>query len=185
MFGYKTVLLGALLAGALVVSGYTDAGAASDAKSNKLSSSDTSFLKDAATGGMMEVELGKIAQEKGASEKVKAFGKQMEEDHGKANDELKQLATSKGVELPTSLGVKQKLSVETLSKLSGQNFDRRYMTTMIDDHKNDVKNFEKAASKAKDPDVKAFASKTLPTLKKHLQMAETTGKEVKATTAKK
>lgn len=185
MFQYRTAIVGALMAAGLLLGGYTRADPASDAKSNKLSSGDTSFLKDAATGGMMEVELGKLATEKARSEKVKAFGRQMQDDHGKANDELKQLATNKGVELPTSLGVKQKLSVERLSKLSGEDFDRQYMKTMIDDHKTDVKDFEKEASKAKDPDVKAFANKTLPTLKTHLQMAETTGKEVKATTAKK
>ncbi len=159
--------------------------AASDAKNEKLSRADTSFIKEAATGGMMEVELGKLAADKAGSDKVKQFGRQMQEDHGKANDELKQLAANKGVELPTSLGVKEKLTVQRLSKLSGEDFDRQYMKTMIDDHKTDVKNFEKQAAKAKDPDVKSFASKTLPTLKKHLKLAETTGKDVRATTAKK
>jgi putative membrane protein len=185
MFQYKTVTLAALIAAGMTVAGYSPAYAASDAKSDKLSSGDKSFIKDAATGGMMEVELGKLAAEKAGSDKVKAFGRQMQDDHSKANDELKNLAKDKGVELPTSLGVKQKLTVERLSKLSGEDFDRQYMKTMIDDHKTDVSHFEKEASKAKDPDVKAFASKTLPTLKKHLQMAETTGKEVRATTAKK
>ena len=170
---------------AVMLPAYSTAHAASDAKGNKLSMGDTSFIKDAATGGMMEVELGKLAVDKAGSDKVKEFGRQMQEDHSKANDELKQLAANKGVELPTSLGVKQKLTVQRLSKLSGRDFDRQYMSTMINDHKNDVSNFQKEAAKAKDPDVKAFAAKTLPTLKKHLQMAETTGQEVKATSAKK
>jgi putative membrane protein len=153
-------------------------------KSGKLSSSDASFIGEAAAGGMMEVELGKLATEKASKEKMKDFGRRMEEDHSKANSELKQLASDKGVKLPTALEGKEKSAVERLSQLSGAEFDREYMRAMIADHKQDVSKFESAASKANDPDVTQFASKALPTLKKHLQMAETTGREVKASASK-
>src|SRR5262245_59436684 len=78
---------------------------------DKLSSADEKFVKEAASGGMLEVELGKIAAEKAVNDKVKAFGRQMQEDHGKANDELKKVAAKKGVKLPEGLEGKQKREV--------------------------------------------------------------------------
>lgn len=146
---------------------------------DKLSSADEKFVKEAAAGGMMEVELGKIAVDKGSNDKVKAFGRQMQEDHGKANEELKTLATNKGVKIPTALEGKQKRTVDRLSKLSGADFDRQYMRAMIDDHKEDLKAFEKEADKAKDADLKQFATKFAPMVKKHLDMAQTTGEQLK------
>jgi putative membrane protein len=185
MLQYKASFVGALMLAGVMVASYSTARAASDAKSDKLSRSDASFVKEAAAGGMMEVELGKLAQEKASSDKVKQFGKRMEDDHSKANAELKQLASTKGVDLPTALEGKQKSTVERLSKLSGAQFDRQYMTTMVSDHKEDVSKFQSESSKAKDPDVKQFAGKTLPTLKEHLQLAESTAKDVKAASKSK
>jgi putative membrane protein len=182
MMRYKAILVGALMLTGVMAASYATARAASDTKSSdKLSRSDTSFIKEAAQGGMMEVELGKLAQEKASSEKVKQFGKRMEDDHSKANSDLKELASTKGVELPTALSGKQKSTVERLSKLSGTQFDQQYMTAMVSDHKEDVSKFQSESSKANDPDVKQFASKTLPTLKEHLQLAESTAKDVKTT----
>jgi putative membrane protein len=148
-------------------------------KTDKLSSADEKFVKEAAAGGMMEVELGKLAVDKSANDKVKAFGRQMQEDHGKANEELKTLAANKGVKIPNALEGKQKRTVDRLSKLSGAEFDRQYMRTMIEDHKEDLKAFEREADKAKDSDVKQFASKFAPVIKKHLDMAQTTGEQLK------
>jgi putative membrane protein len=179
---YKAGFVGALLLLGLMIASYSSVRAASEAKSSKLSRSEASFVKEAAQGGMMEVELGKLAQEKASNDKVKQFGKRMEDDHSKANAELKQLASAKGVELPTALEGKQKSTVERLSKLSGAEFDRQYMTAMVNDHKEDVSKFQSESSKAKDPEVKQFASKTLPTLKEHLQLAESTAKDVKGGT---
>jgi putative membrane protein len=154
----------------------------SDTKKNgKLSRDDERFVKDAAAGGMMEVELGKMAAGKAANDKVKEFGRRMQEDHGKANDELKSLATNKGVAIPKTLEGKHKKTVDRLSKLSGEEFDRQYMRAMIDDHKEDLRKFEREADKGKDTQIKQFASKHVPILKKHLELAEATGKEVKAT----
>jgi putative membrane protein len=170
-------------------SGSTDTKSSSkstDAKSSsKLSSDDSNFVKDAAQGGMLEVELGKLAQEKAASEKVKTFGKRMEQDHSKVNDELKKLASDKGVQLSTALDSKHKSKVDKLSKMSGADFDKRYMSDMVSDHKEDVKKFQKEADKGKDPELKQFASQKLPTLKEHLQLAESTDKDVKGSTSSK
>ena len=146
---------------------------------DKLSSADEKFVKEAASGGMLEVELGKIAAEKAVNDKVKAFGRQMQEDHGKANDELKTVAANKGVQLPAGLEGKHKRTVDRLSKLSGPEFDRQYMRTMIEDHKEDLNAFQREADKGKDPDVKQFASKYVPMIKNHSEMAQTTGDQLK------
>ncbi len=151
---------------------------------DKLSSADQKFVKDAAEANLMEVELGKLAEQKAASPQVKEFGRQMEQDHGKAEQELQQLAASKNVQLPQKLEGKHKATVDRLSKLSGEKFDREYMKTMIDDHKEDVSKFQQEASQAKDPDVKNFASKQVPTLKKHLEMAQSAGQQVGATNSR-
>jgi putative membrane protein len=149
------------------------------AGSAKLSSGDANFVKEAAQGGMMEVQLGKIAQSKAANESVKDFGKRMEQDHTKANDELKKIAADKGVQVPSEIDKSHKSMVDKLEKSSGAKFDRDYMAAMVDDHKKDIKKFE-SAEKSKDPDVKNFASQTLPTLKAHLQLDESVNSKVKS-----
>jgi putative membrane protein len=155
---------------------------AADTKMNssKLSSGDSDFIKEAAQGGMMEVQLGKAAQEKASNEKVKDFGKRMEQDHSKANDELKKIASDKGVQLSSDLDKKHKSKMDKLTKLSGAEFDRQYMRDMVSDHKDDIKKFQNEADKGKDADLKKFASQTLPTLKEHLQLAESTADAVKS-----
>ena len=125
------------------------------------------FMHEAAQGGMAEVEMGKIAAQKAQNAEVKKFGQMMVTDHTKANDELKALATKKNVPLPADLGT-HRSSMDKLSSLSGAEFDRAYVQMMVDDHEKDVAEFQKQADSATDPDVKAFAAKTLPTLKKHL-----------------
>jgi putative membrane protein len=132
-------------------------------------SPDSSFIKSAAEGGMAEVELGQLAQQKATNPAVKSFGAMMVSDHTAANDKLKALAATKEVSLPTSPSLMQKASKAKLDMMSGDTFDKSYVKGMIDDHKTDIKEFEKEASEGKDPQVKAFAVATLPTLKKHLQ----------------
>jgi putative membrane protein len=168
--GAKLLALGA----ALLFSGSMAAAA------DKLSSGDQRFIKDAAGGGMMEVQLGKLAAEKASSPQVKEFGRKMEQDHSKANAELQKLASTKNVQISHELEGKHKSTYDRLAKLSGDRFDREYMKTMIDDHKDDVDKFKKEAEKANDTDVKSFASKTLPTLEQHLEMAQSTGQQVGA-----
>jgi len=141
---------------------------------NRLGSADHSWVMKAAVGGMAEVELGKLAQSQGSSDAVKQFGKRMVDDHSKANDELSQIASRKGITLPTSLDAKHQATRDRLSKLSGAAFDRAYMDDMVKDHREDVAEFKKEASNGQDADLKAFASKTVPTLEDHLKMAEQT-----------
>ena len=95
----------------------------------------------------------------------------MVDDHSKANEELMSLASSKGMTLPTALDEKHQKDVTKLSAMSGAEFDRAYSRMMLSDHNKDVKEFEKQSTKGGDADLKAFASKTLPTLQEHLQMA--------------
>ena len=104
----------------------------------------------------------------------------MVDDHSKANDELKDLASKKNVTLPTDVDAKDKATMDRLSALNGAAFDKAYMRHMVSDHKKDISEFQKEASSGSDTDVKSWASKTLPTLQHHLQMAEDAAKAVNA-----
>jgi putative membrane protein len=137
-----------------------------------LSKDDQEFATKAAQGNMAEVSLGQMAAQKGTAPDVKAFGNRMVNDHGKALDELKQWATNKGFTLPTDVSADQKATADKLSKKSGKDFDKTYADTMADDHEKDAKEFEKASKDAKDPDLKAWAAKTLPVIQDHLKMAK-------------
>ena len=141
-------------------------------KSAGMTMTDTTFVKKAARGGLAEVELGKLATEKASSEDVKKFGQRMVDDHSKANDQLKQVASEEHITLPEGLSAKVKASTDRLEKLSGEQFDRAYMRDMVKDHKQDVAEFEHASKSAHDPAVKSFATQTLPTLQDHLKEAE-------------
>lgn len=133
---------------------------------------DNHFVMDAASGGMAEVELGKLAADKATKDEVKKFGQRMADDHGKANDELKSLAQSKSITLPTATDAKHKATIDRLSKLSGEAFDRAYVQEMLKDHQKDVAAFRTESKSGKDPEVKAWAAKTLPTLEEHLKMVQ-------------
>jgi putative membrane protein len=142
---------------------------------------DRAFVLEAAHGGMAEVELGRLAADKASNADVKQFGQRMVDDHGKANDELKALASQKNVTLPTELDAKHKATVARLSKLSGEAFDRAYMTDMVADHNKDVATFTRQSKMAKDADLKAWAAKTLPTLQEHQKMAREISAKVRGT----
>jgi putative membrane protein len=176
-----TVVCGLALAfgaSAQTTSPSTGMGTKSSASSQK-ANPDSGFARKAAMDGLAEVELGNMAQQKAANEQVKQFGARMVQDHTKANDELKQLASSKGIDLPTALDSKHKKDMDKLGTLSGAKFDKAYMSHMVDDHKKAVSEFKKQAKSGKDADLKAFASKTLPTLEEHLKMAQSTNDAVK------
>jgi putative membrane protein len=153
----------------------------SAAKSTKKAATDQAFVMNAARGSMAEVDLGKLAADKASSQQVKDYGQRMVDDHGKANDELKTLAQTKNITLPTDLSAKDKAQHARLSNLSGAAFDRAYMQATITNHRTDVNEFRQASKMGKDADIKAFASKTLPTLQDHLKMAQTTDKAVVGT----
>ncbi len=133
---------------------------------------DAKFIKGAAEGNLAEVKLGELAQQRAASDSVKEFGKRMATDHQKAYDELSQVASQKGVAMPTALDRGHQRRYDKLAKLSGADFDRAYMKEMVRDHDKDVKAFQKEANAGKDPDVKAWASRTLPTVQEHQQLAK-------------
>jgi putative membrane protein len=133
---------------------------------------DHKFVMFAAMGGMAEVELGRLAAAKGASEDVRQFGQRMVDDHSKANDELMSVASSKGIQPPAALDAKHQAAVQKLSALSGEKFDREYAKMMVADHKKTVSEFQKEADRGADADVKAFAASKLPALQEHLRMAQ-------------
>lgn len=133
--------------------------------------SDEDFAKEAAQGGLAEVKLGQLAEEKGSSNAVKSFGKRMVEDHSKANEQLKDVALREKVKLPTELSKKNQKTYDRLSELSGDAFDRAYARDMIHDHQNDVAAFKQEASSGQNQAIKNFAVQTLPTLEDHLKMA--------------
>ena len=141
---------------------------------------DVTFINDAAKGGLMEVELGKMAQEKAASTDVKAFGQRMVDDHSKANERLRAIAQEHGVTLTESLPRQQQQTVDHFAKLDGQAFDRAYMSAMVKDHVEDVAKFKREAGRPAQTPAKEFAADTLPTLEEHLQMAKSTAAKVGA-----
>ena len=142
------------------------------------------FLKNAAAGGLAEVELGKLAAAKGSADGVKQFGQRMVEDHSKANELLKQVAGRESIAVPDSLDAKAQARVDKLAKLSGAQFDRAYIKDQVKDHEQDVREFQLEAENGLDPDVKHFAAQTLPTLKEHLTMIKDLRKNSNSTSRK-
>ncbi len=130
------------------------------------------FMTKAASGGMMEVELGNLAQQKGQHADVKSFGKMMVDDHTKANNDLKNLAGQKGIVLPDSMGEDHMDRVTELREKTGADFDKAYMDLMVEDHEEDVSLFENAANNLEDADVKTFANSTLTVLRQHHERAK-------------
>lgn len=130
---------------------------------------DATFYKNAAEGGMAEVELGNLAQKNGKSQSVKDFGVMMVKDHSAANEKLKSVAAAKIVALPSSPSMGQMATKAKLEALSGDAFDKAYIKDMTKDHEEDIKEFNKEAVSGKDPDAKAYAASTLPTLEEHLR----------------
>ena len=144
----------------------------SDATStNTKSSADENFAKKAAEGGMAEVKLGQLAEEKGSNPAVKNFGRRMVQDHSKANNELKDVTSKENIPLPNEMDKSDQATYDRLSKLSGDAFDRAYARDMVKDHSKDVSEFQKEAKNGKDESIKNFAAQTLPTLQNHLDQA--------------
>jgi putative membrane protein len=154
------------------------------AQSPALSSDpDHAFIQQMAMGGMAEVELGELAGKKAATAKVKTFGQRMVTDHGKANAELKSLASSKKITLPTDVGAENKATMDKLSKLSGAEFDRAYMTTMVEKHQKTLDTLKRQSMSGKDEQVKAWAAKAAPTVEEHLKLARDLATEVSGSRA--
>jgi putative membrane protein len=142
--------------------------------------SDTQFAKKAAQGGMAEVKLGQLAQQKGTSDSVKKFGQRMMGDHSKAGGELKRAAAQDNIALPDDVSAKDKATYNELTKLSGAAFDRAYARDMVKDHEEDIADFNKEANGGKNTSIKDFATRTLPTLQDHLKEAKEMRQNVSA-----
>ncbi|MCA1858190.1 DUF4142 domain-containing protein [Massilia oculi] len=154
-------------------SGSSGAAGATGSGAAKLSAADKKALTDMAIANMAEVETGKLALSKSQNAEVKTFAQQMIDDHGKALTEVQSLAQTKGVTLPTELDAKHKAISAKLEKLSGEAFDREYMKTVgVTDHKQTHSKLQQGSKSAKDPDVKALATKMMPTVEQHLKAAQ-------------
>lgn len=158
------------------------AASSSMASGSKVAHVDSAFMKQAAQNNSTEIEASKLALTKASSADVKTFAQQMIDDHTKTGDEMKALASSKGVEVSDKPSLTQSAKIKLLDAMSGASFDKRYASFIgVSAHKDTVKLFQKEAANGKDADVKAFATKTLPALQHHLEMAES----LKSSTASK
>jgi putative membrane protein len=146
----------------------------------QLAEADMEFATDAAEGGLKEVQLGELAQQQAESAEVQQFGQRMVEDHGKANEQLMQIAQQKGIELPQELSEDAQQLYEELQQKSGAEFDRAYMDEMVSDHEEDVETFQEYVETGQDPDLTSFAEQTLPVLQEHLELAQQTQKQISA-----
>jgi putative membrane protein len=138
-----------------------------------LSAADKAFAMKAASGGLTEVQLGQLAQQKATSPQVKQFGSRMVTDHTQANQELMQIAEQANLQLPTQPDRQDNATIQKLRGTSGSAFDSAYTQNMVQDHQQDVAEFRKEAQNGSDPALKSFAQKYLPILQQHLQMAQT------------
>jgi putative membrane protein len=145
---------------------------------------DLSFYRTAAEGGLAEVEMGNMAQQQARSESVKEFGALMVKDHSAANEKLKAIAESKNITLPANTSVEEMAVKAKLKVLSGSSFDKSYIKGMIKDHQEDIAEFKKEATSGRDPDARAFASATLPTLEAHLKKIQSIAADAGVTTEK-
>jgi putative membrane protein len=143
-----------------------------------VNNADRAFINKAATDGAAEVELGRLATLRAARPSVRSFGERMVIDHGRSNAELAALAQSKGLALPTLLEPSQQVMRDRLNSLTGADFDRAYMSEMVRDHTEDIAVFERAAEVSADPDIKAWAARSLPMLRDHLALARQVNSEV-------
>jgi len=150
----------ALVIGTISLAGVARAETAPTGEGSSLSANDKIFIKKAAKGGIMEVTMGKMAEQNAQSDEVKSFGRRMVTDHSKANDELKSIASKKGVQLPTK-------------QHSGKwTSDKAYMDMMVKDHEKDLAEFKEQANSGSDPDVKKFAEETAKVVQEHLDLAK-------------
>jgi putative membrane protein len=163
---HRAKLLGAVAVLIAVVTTQAD-----DKKADK-PFDDAEFVKMTASGGLQEVELGKLAATRAKADDVKMFARRLVEDHTKANDELKKAASSAGFSIPDKMNEEHQKHFDKFREMTGDAFDKEFIKHMIKDHEEDVKSFTRATTEAKNPMIKEFATKTLPTLKEHLDMVK-------------
>lgn len=144
---------------------------------NKDIDDDIKFVTEVSSGVLMEVELGKYAQEHASSNDVKQFGAKMVEDHGKDRVTIEALAAKKNITIPSTPADDFQKHIDELEKYEGAEFDKEYISFMVSDHHDDIDEFNKEVKNGKDKEIVAFANKGLPVLKEHLQMAEAINKK--------
>jgi putative membrane protein len=169
----KTSLLAICLAGALAATGALAQTKQPDKASQK-------FISSAIQGDIAEVEIGKLAQEKGQSDAVKQYGAMLEKDHGEHKAKAEQVANELGVKPPTDSSLGQKATYAKLKMLSGASFDKSFAKSMVRDHQEDIKEYQKESSKT--DSVGKLAKETLPVLQKHLQTARSLEKQTAQST---
>ena len=148
---------------------------------NQPNQNDRLFVYEATIGGKAEVEFGQLAEQKGRSQAVKDFGRQMVTDHGKANQQLMQLAQAANIPQPGQLDEEHKAMRAQLEKLGGAEFDLTYIRGQVGDHQKTAQLFEWEIGSGQDPQPKGFASEILPVVLRHLQMAENIELQLTAT----
>jgi putative membrane protein len=137
-----------------------------------VSKDDATFVVNTANAGMTEIQAGQLAQQKGMAKDVKDYGAMMEKDHTAAADKLKAVAASKNITLPPAISTDMQKNIDDLQKKEGKDFDKSYLSMMVSDHKKVISMFEDETNNGQDPDIKAFANSTLPTLRHHLEEAQ-------------
>jgi len=132
---------------------------------------DAEFITLAGSGGLLEVQSSQWAQQKASSDEVKRFAQQMGDDHNKANQEMAALLGRKGMGVPRQLTTCHAAILQCLSEATGPKFDAEYVTGQVGAHVEAVALFEAYSKSGQDQELKAWATKTLPTLKHHKEMA--------------
>lgn len=144
---------------------------------------DSAFIREALAGNLLEVGLGNLALQKGLNPAVKQFGQQMITDHSTMQNQWNALVSTNRLSLKASLNQAQQQQASQIGKLSGAEFDRQYMTAMVQDHQNDVALFQSQGLSAHSPQVRQLASTELATIQQHLSTATQVASQVGATTA--
>lgn len=157
----------------------TSAGTTTTNSKLPLNPQDSTFVMKAAMGGMMEVEAGNLAQQNAQSDRVKAYAAMMVKDHSNSNQELMSLSAGRGMTVPTTMPPDIQKHLDAMRSMKGKAFDNHYMKMMVDDHQKTVTDFQKQADGGADPDLKAFAAKTLPILQMHRDSATAINKAIK------
>lgn len=161
-----------LAAGVVVLSGAVLVQAKQETKPGQQPFSDMAFIQKAASGGMAEVQLGKLAEQKGMTEAVKKFGERLVADHSKANEQLMKVAQTAGIQVPQKLDEHCQAEVDSFKNYKGKDFDRDFIKHEVTDHEKDIALFTQASKEAKNPAIKEWAAQTLPVLQTHLELAK-------------
>ena len=166
-------------AAAIVTISLVPASWAQDMSRNVPSATDTAWAQRVAQSSAAEIRLAELARLRTSNQAVRDLAQKLSDDHGKASDELKQIASRKGIPLPAATDAKSEALYDRLSKMNGVEFDQAYASAMYDEHRTDIADFQKQADSGGDPDLKSFAIKTLPILQEHLRIAENLLSQIK------